>query len=68
MAHSTMRNKSVYISLQDAADMLSVSPRTITRYVAAGYLEAGTLPGGAIRLSRLQVLGCVKPLPKKGNP
>ncbi len=48
--------------------MLSVDPRTITRYIDAGYLDAGTLPGGDLRLSRIQVLGCVKPRTKKVNP
>ena len=60
-----MRNKTVYIGVQEAATILSVSPRTITRYIDAGHLDAGTLPGGALRLSRVQVLRCVKPLPRK---
>ena len=65
MAPSTMRTKSTNLSLQEAATILSVDPRTVRRYIGAGYLEAGTLPGGAIRLSRVQVLGCIKPLPRK---
>ena len=62
-----MRTKQVFVSLPDAATILAVSTRTVKRYVAAGYLDAGTLPGGALRLSRAQVIGCVKPLPKKDN-
>ena len=61
-------NKDVYIGVREAADTLSVSTRTISRYIEAGYLDAGTLPGGAVRLSRAQVLGCVKPLPRKETP
>jgi hypothetical protein len=60
-----MRSKNIFVSLDNAASILDESTRTVKRYVAAGYLDAGTLPGGAMRLSRAQVLGCVKPLPKK---
>lgn len=54
-----------YVSIGDAADILRVSSKTVRRYIKAGYLEAGTLPGGSIRLSRSQVLNCIKPLPKE---
>lgn len=60
--------KAVYIGVTEAANILSVSPRTISRYIDAGHLDAGTLPGGALRLSRVQVLRCVKPLEKKAKP
>lgn len=53
------------MGVAEAAMELAVSQRTIKRYIAAGYLDAGTLPGGAVRLARDQVLGCVKPLPRK---
>lgn len=62
-----MRNKQVYVSLPRAATMLDLSVRTVRRYIDAGYLDAGTLPGGDLRLYRAQVLGCVKPLPKRDN-
>jgi len=63
------RNRTThYVDVQSAAALLAVSTRTITRYIAAGYLDAGTLPGGSIRLSHAQVLACVKPLPKKAQP
>lgn len=61
-----MRNRDdEYASLGEAANILRVSTKTIRRYIKAGYLEAGTLPGGSIRISRSQVLGCIKPIPKE---
>lgn len=61
------RAKQIYIGVTDAAIMLGVSSKTVWRYIDQGHLEAGTLPGGAVRLSRLQVLGCIKPLPRKAK-
>lgn len=58
----------MYMGVPEAALELAVSQRTIKRYISAGYLDAGTLPGGAIRLTRAQVLRCVTPLPKKETP
>lgn len=54
-----------WIAVTTAAELLGVAPRTIERYIAAGYLDAGTLPGGGVRLSRAQVVGCVKPRPRR---
>lgn len=62
------RQRTTYVSVARAAEILDVSERTVKRYVSAGYLDAGTLPGGALRLSRVQVLGCIKPLPKRNTP
>lgn len=56
-----MRTKNVYMSTSDAAVMVGVSVRTIKRYIQAGHLDAGTLPGGHVRVSRVQVLRLVKP-------
>lgn len=55
----------MFISVNDAAALLSVDPRTIKRYINAGHLDAGTLPGGDLRLSRAQVIGCIRPLVRK---
>lgn len=62
------RTKQVYIGVTDAAVILGVSSKTIWRYINLGHLSAGTLPGGAVRLSRAQVLGCIKPLPRDIQP
>lgn len=62
------RTKQVYISITDAAVILGVSRKTVWRYIEKEHLSAGTLPGGAIRLSRAQVLGCIKPLARDIKP
>lgn len=62
------RTKQVYIGVTDAAVILGVSTKTIWRYIDKGHLGAGTLPGGAVRLSRAQVLGCIKPLAREVKP
>lgn len=60
-----MRVTPKYYSVTDAAVVLGVSERTIHRYMEAGHLDAGTLPGGAVRLPRVQVLGLVRPREKR---
>lgn len=62
------RTKNVYIGVTDAAVILGVSTKTVWRYINQGYLGAGTLPGGAVRLSRAQVMGCITPLDRNTTP
>ncbi|AYN55959.1 DNA binding protein [Arthrobacter phage Noely] len=61
-----MRARPVYVSIADAANILGVSPRTVKRYVNDGHLDAGELPHGQVRLSRVQVIGLVRQTPR--NP
>lgn len=48
-----------YITLQEAAEILSVSPKSIRRYIASGQLPAYQLgrrgPGGGARPIRLRL-------------
>jgi len=39
-----------YLTVAQVADELGFSPRTILRWIDAGYLEAVRLPGGRIRI------------------
>jgi excisionase family DNA binding protein len=45
-----------YIRKDQAAELLSVSQRTINRYVAAGHLAEFQLPGGYKRVKSAEVL------------
>lgn len=55
------RNHTVeqHYTINQAAELLAVSTRTIKRYVAGGRLRVRRLPGGSIRVpaSALQALG-----------
>lgn len=46
-----------YITKGAAAELLSITPRTLNRYVAAGHLPEYRLPGGYKRLKSTEVLG-----------
>jgi len=49
-----------WLSVTSAAALLSVSRRTIYRYIEAGYLQKRTLPGNRVRLARGEVLALLK--------
>lgn len=61
-----MKARPVFVSIADAANILGVSPRTVSRYVTDGHLDAGELPHGQARLVRSQVIGLVRMTPR--NP
>lgn len=41
-----------YYTPNEAAEILKVNPRTVRRWVAAGKLEALTLPSGRVRIPK----------------
>lgn len=49
-----------YITKGAAAELLSISTRTLNRYVDAGHLPEYRLPGGYTRLRSTEVLGLPK--------
>ena len=52
------------ITLADAAEMLSVSPRTVRRLIQHGYLEGYKVGGGrAIRVHRADVEAVLRRMP-----
>lgn len=52
-----------YIRKDQAAALLSVSQRTLNRYVATGHLTEYDMPGGHKRLKHAEVVG----LPKRST-
>lgn len=66
-------NLPTYISLADAAQVLSVSPKTIRRFIASGELTGYTLgkrgagSGRPIRLRLEDVEGLLRRIPTAGD-
>lgn len=56
----TRLSRPMFIGVTEAALLLSVSPRTVKRYIQDGHLDAGELPHGQVRISRAQVIGLVR--------
>ena len=51
------------LTIETAADMLAVHPRTIRRYVAAGDLPAYRIGPRQLRVKREDVLALLVPIP-----
>ena len=56
MASSTHHDPPEYLTYREAADLLRVSVRTISRYVADGRIDSALLPTGRPRLRRSEVM------------
>lgn len=58
-----MENQPVYLSVQQAADFISVSQRTIRRYIELGHLPAYRVTGtSTIRIKRDDLEGLLQPI------
>lgn len=55
MTHRPTSDQTSYLTYTEAAELLRVSVRTVSRYVADGRLPAVTLPTGRPRLRRADV-------------
>jgi excisionase family DNA binding protein len=51
------------ISIDDAADVLGLNPRTIRRYIAIGTLPAYRVGGTLVRVDQADVEALVVPIP-----
>lgn len=51
------------LTIADAAELLSVNPKTIRRYIATGRLTGYRLGPHLIRLDRAEVEGLLHPIP-----
>jgi excisionase family DNA binding protein len=67
MAHHTIRPKSEWVSLQDAAAAYDISVLTLRRRIAAGVLPATRLGGRVIRVRRQDVAALFRPIPTAGK-
>ena len=56
----------VYLSLEEAADVMSVSSKTIRRWIAAGTLPAYRCGKRAIRIRVEDLESAPKPIPTAG--
>lgn len=54
---------SKFLTIAEAADRLSVDPKTIRRYISAGKLTGYRLGSHLIRLDPMQVDGLLRPMP-----
>lgn len=55
------------LTIESAADMLAVHPRTIRRYIAAGDLPAYRVGARQIRVRLSDVDGLLVPIPTAGR-
>ena len=53
----TSRAARAWLTIQEASDLVGVSPATLRRWAEAGDVEAFVTPGGHRRFSRLTILG-----------
>lgn len=58
-----MPAKTTYITLCDAAEMLSVDVKTVRKRIAQGELNGYRLGGRVIRVAQDEVLALLKPIP-----
>lgn len=55
------------ISIQEAADILGVSTKTVRRYIAAGDLAAFRVGSRLLRVQRADVEALARPVPTAGG-
>jgi len=58
--HRSTPESDEWLSVTSAAELLSVSRRTIYRYIELGHLEKRILPGNRVRLARADVLALLR--------
>lgn len=56
-----------YVSIQAAADLFEVSPRTIRRMIGRGELTGYRLGPRAIRIDLNELAGLLRPIPTSGG-
>ena len=49
-----------WLSVNDVMEVLSISRRTVYRYIELGHLPKRSLPGGGARFARTDVLALLK--------
>jgi excisionase family DNA binding protein len=49
-----------YVSRAQAAELLGITTRTLSRYVRQGTITAYRIPGGQLRFRRVEVLGLIR--------
>ena len=52
-----------YLTLEEAANLLKISPRTLLRYEEQGLIASGRLPGGGRRYREPDVRALISPPP-----
>lgn len=65
--HASLTDQATYETIQDAADRIGVSTKTIRRKIADGSLPAYRLGTSIIRLRSDDVEGLLRPIPTAGR-
>lgn len=55
-----------YLTLEQAAERLAVSPRTIRRLVASGHVRAYRIGGRLLRIDPASLEASLRPIPTTG--
>lgn len=67
LAHNPEVAQVTWLIEKDAAAHLSIDPRTIRRWVAAGKLKAYRAPSGRLRFKRSDLDAAMSPVPMSGG-